>query len=670
MSRQKNKLTALYERLSKDDELQGESNSITNQKQYLEEYAEAKGLKNIRHYTDDGYSGVTFNRPGFQKMIADVEAGLIDTICVKDMSRLGRNYLKVGYYTEILFPEKGIRFIAINNGIDSDVPTDNDFTPFLNIMNEWYAKDTSKKIKAIFQSRMKSGKRCSGAIPYGYKHDPEDKNHLIIDEEAARNVRRIYQLAIEGNGPAQIADVMTQEHILIPSAYLERAEDGEVSRNHSYHDPYVWNATAVSGILDKQEYMGHTVLGKTICDNFKTKKRRKARPEELIVFENTHDAIIDEETWNQAQKLRKRVIKRVANGTYKHRLSGLVYCADCGSRMSYRSPEAQHRKSGKVYDSDSNFACSAYGKPEKWLAFLDGLLEADDIVCLQEFMGYCLIPSNRGQKMLLIIGKGGEGKSRIGRILKRIFGHNMNSGSLQKLETDKFARADQEGKLLYLDDDMKTEALPSTNVIKAIVTAEDEMDLEKKNKQSYQGLLVCRILAFGNGTLKSLFDRSQGFYRRQIILETKDVPPDRINDPYLADKMMEEVEGIVLWCIEGLERLIRNDYQFTISNKSQLLMNEMREDDDNILSFLESTGYIGLEKGTHATSKDLYVAYCRWCNDNLDVPVSERSFARRFKERSADYGMTYDKNISVGNGRFCRGFRGVHVKVRTKDVNY
>jgi len=272
--------------------------------------------------------------------------------------------------------------------------------------------------------------------------------------------------------------------------------------------------------------------------------------------------------------------------------------------------------------------------------------------------------------MLLIIGKGGEGKSRIGRILKRIFGHNMNSGSLQKLETDKFARADQEGKLLYLDDDMKTEALPSTNVIKAIVTAEDEMDLEKKNQQSYQGLLVCRILAFGNGTLKSLFDRSKGFYRRQIILETKDVPPDRINDPYLADKMMEEVEGIVLWCIEGLERLIRNDYQFTISNKSQLLMDEMQEDDDNILSFLESTGYIRLEKGTHATSKDLYIAYCRWCNDNLDVPVSERSFARRFKERSSDYGMTYDKNISVGNGRFCRGFRGIHVKVRTKDVNY
>ena len=195
-------------------------------------------------------------------------------------------------------------------------------------------------------------------------------------------------------------------------------------------------------------------------------------------------------------------------------------------------------------------------RPEKWLAFLDSLLEADDIDCLQEFMGYCLIPSNRGQKMLLIIGKGGEGKSRIRRILKRIFGHNVNSGSLQKLENDRFARADQEGKLLYLDDDMKTEALPSTNMIKTIVTAEEEMDLERKGKQSYQGILVCRILAFGNGTLKSLFDRSKGFYRRQIIHETKDIPPDRVNDPYLADKMIEEVEGIVLWCIEGLERLL------------------------------------------------------------------------------------------------------------------
>lgn len=184
--------TALYERLSRDDELQGESNSITNQKNYLEEYARSQGFTNCLHFTDDGYSGTNFNRPGFQAMITAVEAGEIDTIIVKDMSRLGRDYLKVGFYTEILFPEKDVRFIAINNNIDSANSTDNDFTPFLNIMNEWYAKDTSNKIRAIFRSRMQDGKRCSGAIPYGYKRDPEDKNHLLIDDEAAKVVRRIF----------------------------------------------------------------------------------------------------------------------------------------------------------------------------------------------------------------------------------------------------------------------------------------------------------------------------------------------------------------------------------------------------------------------------------------------------------------------------------------------
>ena len=254
-----NRITALYERLSRDDEMQGESNSITNQKKYLEDYAVQHGFGNIQHFSDDGYSGTNFNRPAFNSLPTEIEAGRVGTVIVKDMSRFGRNYLQVGFYTEMMFPKKNVRFIAVNNGVDSANPADNDFTPFLNIMNEWYAKDTSKKIKAIFQSRMKSGKRCSGAIPYGYKHDPEDKNHLLVDEEAAKVVRKIYQLAIEGNGPAQVADILTKEHILIPSAYLERHEEGEVSRNHSYHDPYIWNATAVSGILDKREYMGHTI---------------------------------------------------------------------------------------------------------------------------------------------------------------------------------------------------------------------------------------------------------------------------------------------------------------------------------------------------------------------------------------------------------------------------
>ena len=359
METKKTKYTALYERLSRDDEMQGESNSITNQKKYLEEYARSQGFKNIRHFTDDGYSGVDFNRPGFQALIAAVEAGEVDIVCVKDMSRFGRNYLKVGFYTEIMFPEKGVRFIAINNGVDSANPSENDFTPFLNIMNEWYAKDTSNKIRAIFRSRMQDGKRCSGAIPYGYKRDPEDKNHLLIDEEAAKVVRRIFQMIIDGMGTKAIANRLSEEKVLIPSAYLEQSEHGE-SRNHSYHDPYRWNCTAVAYILEKQEYMGHTVLGKTICENFKTKKRRNATPDELIIFENTHEAIVDEETWHLAQKLRRKTKRTLANGTYSHRLSGLVYCSDCGKRLSYASPHSQHRADGKTYDADSNFRCPTY----------------------------------------------------------------------------------------------------------------------------------------------------------------------------------------------------------------------------------------------------------------------------------------------------------------------
>ena len=359
MAVKKIKYTALYERLSRDDEMQGESNSIVNQKRYLEEYAQAQGFKNIRHFTDDGYSGTNFKRPGFQEMIAAIEAGEIDVVCVKDLSRFGRDYLKVGFYTEIMFPEKGVRFIAINNSVDSANPMENDFTPFLNIMNEWYAKDTSNKIRAIFRSRMQDGKRCSGAIPYGYKRDPEDKNHLLIDEEAAKVVRRIYQMVIDGMGSHAIANQLTADNVLIPSAYLEQSEHGE-SRNHSYHDPCRWNCTAVSYILDKQEYMGHTVLGKTICENFKTKKRRKARPDELIIFENTHEPIIDAETWHLVQKLRRRTRRKLANGSYSHRLSGLVYCADCGKRLSYSSPQSQHRPDGKTYDADSSFRCPTY----------------------------------------------------------------------------------------------------------------------------------------------------------------------------------------------------------------------------------------------------------------------------------------------------------------------
>ena len=351
------KITALYERLSRDDEQAGESNSIQNQKKYLEEYARQHGLRNIRHFYDDGYSGTNFNRPGFAALLEEIEAGRVETLVVKDLSRFGRNYLQVGYYTEILFPKKGVRFIAINNNVDSAAPQDNDFTPFLNIMNEWYAKDTSNKIKAIFKSRMKDGMRCSGSIPYGYKRKPDDKQTLIVDEPAAEVVRKIFRLACQGNSTTAIADILTAEQVLIPAAYAA-LHNPRNCRHKCVKDPYRWNAPTVGYILDRQEYLGHTVLGKSICENFKTKQRRAATPDELMIFPDTHEAIIDQDTWDIARKIRIKKKPRAANGTYSHRLSGLVYCADCGARMGFISPDAKH--GDKHYDSDSAFQCGNY----------------------------------------------------------------------------------------------------------------------------------------------------------------------------------------------------------------------------------------------------------------------------------------------------------------------
>ena len=353
------KITALYERLSRDDEQQGESNSIVNQKKFLEDYAKANGLKNIRHFTDDGYSGTNFNRPGFRALLEEIKAGNVATLCIKDMSRIGRNYLQVGFYTEILFPDKGVRFIAVNNNIDSDNPTENEFTPFLNIMNEWYAKDTSKKIKAVFRNRMENGLRCSGAVPYGYKRMPGDKQTLYVDDEAADVVRRIFQMAAEQIPMAEIAKTLSEEKVLIPAAYHD-AHGGEKKGKYRYKDPYHWSRNTVSGILERREYLGHTILGKTVSENFKTKKRKNVNPDDYLVFPDTHEPIIDQETWDKANKLRKRAPRRVANGTYTHRLSGLIFCADCGSRMAYAAPPPSRVEAGTVRDSDSSFNCGTY----------------------------------------------------------------------------------------------------------------------------------------------------------------------------------------------------------------------------------------------------------------------------------------------------------------------
>lgn len=330
------KITALYERLSRDDDLTGESNSITNQKKYLEDYARRNGFGNIRHFTDDGFSGVNFNRPGFQALIKEVEAGNVATIIVKDMSRLGRNYLQVGFYTEVLFPQKDVRFLAINNSIDSDNASDNDFAPFLNIMNEWYAKDTSNKIKAVFDARMKDGKRCSGSIPYGYNRLPTDKQTLVVDPVASEVVKRIFLLANEGKSPREIAEILTEEKVMIPAAHAKEYHP-EQYNGIKFSDPYIWGVSAIRTILSRQEYLGHTVLRKSVSTNFKLHKRKSTDEEEQYVFYNTHEPIVSQELWDSVQKRKKRVKRAAARGTHSHRLSGYLYCADCGRRLTLQT---------------------------------------------------------------------------------------------------------------------------------------------------------------------------------------------------------------------------------------------------------------------------------------------------------------------------------------------
>ena len=358
------KITALYERLSRDDDLNGESNSITNQKQYLEDYARRNGFTNIRHFTDDGFSGVNFNRPSFQELIKEVEAGNVATIIVKDMSRLGRNYLQVGFYTEVLFPQKDVRFLAINNSIDSDNASDNDFAPFLNIMNEWYAKDTSNKIKAVFDARMKDGKRCSDSIPYGYNRLATDKQTLVVDPVASEVVKRIFLLANEGKSPRAIAELLTEEKVLIPAAHAKEYHP-EQYNGIKFTDPYLWGMSTIRAILSRQEYLGHTVLRKSVSTNFKLHKRKNTDEDEQYVFYNTHEPIISQELWDSVQKRKKRANRTAAKGTHSNRLSGYLYCADCGRRMTLqthyskkdRSVQYSYRCGG--YASKVN-SCSAH----------------------------------------------------------------------------------------------------------------------------------------------------------------------------------------------------------------------------------------------------------------------------------------------------------------------
>ena len=351
-----NKITALYERLSRDDDQVGDSNSIVNQKKYLESYAEQRGYTNIQHYTDDGWSGGNFNRPAWKQLEADIEAGKVVHVIVKDMSRIGRDYLQTGFYTEVFFREHGVHFIAIANSVDSDDQNSNEFAPFLNIMNEWYLRDLSRKQHTAIRVKGESGKPTTNCAIYGYKKMPGDKYSWYIDEEAAEVVRRIFRLTIEGKGPYDIARILYDDKVETPAVYFGKQNKGVWKSKEEFPNPYNWSGYIVGQILSKPEYMGHTVNFRSHKQSYKDKNPVMNPKEEWLIFENTHEAIVDKETWELAQKLRKTPRRHDTLGE-ANPLTGLMFCADCGAKMT------NHRSRGGTesspYPSDF-YDCSTY----------------------------------------------------------------------------------------------------------------------------------------------------------------------------------------------------------------------------------------------------------------------------------------------------------------------
>ncbi len=347
------KITALYCRLSQEDENKGDSDSIINQRAILTKYAEQNGFTNLQFFVDDGYSGVSFNRPGIQKIFELMKAGKVETLITKDLSRLGRNYIEVGNYIEFEFPRLNVRYIAVNDNFDSLYSEGNEYAPFKNLFNEWFARDTSKKIRAVLKAKAERGERVSTQTPYGYKKDPDVKGHLLINEETAPVVKMIYDLCAAGNGPRIIAIMLKEQKILKPSAYLYQ-QSGKYGCVTDTEDVYGWSDRSVAGILDNEVYLGHTVNCKSTVASYKDKRKINHPESEWLRFENTHDAIIDETTWELVRKVRAGKRRRNNMGEI-NKYSGLLFCADCGSKLYFVR--------GKTITPESyNFICSRHCK--------------------------------------------------------------------------------------------------------------------------------------------------------------------------------------------------------------------------------------------------------------------------------------------------------------------
>ena len=519
-----NLITALYPRLSHEDELQGESNSISNQKRILETYAKQNGFTNLRWYTDDGFSGANFQRPGFQAMLADIEAGKVGTVIVKDMSRLGRNYLQVGFYTEMLFPQKGVRFIAVNDNVDSaSEGMDNDFTPLRNLFNEWYAKDTSKKIRAVMKSKGEAGEHLCTNPPYGYMKDPDNKKRWIVDEEAAEVVKRIFALCLEGYGPSQIARILKEEQVITPTIHFQQT--GRTARNAPPDNPYNWTGDTIADILERPEYQGHTVNFKTYKQSYKSKKTCYNPEEKWLVFENTHEAIIDADTWARVQELRKN--KRRPTRTGKTNMfSGIARCADCGEKLYYcTSKNFQARQ--------DHFVCSTSrlkGKEVCSTHFIRAVVLEQGVLAHLRLVISCVANHEEQFRKAMGAKQKAEAKKELAakrrqatqaerrieeldRLFKRIYEDNANgklSDSRFQMLSDDYEQEQEElrEKLLRLNEEIIQQEEQAENIDRFIGKVQKYLDLDE---------LTPTVL---NDMVKAVYihapDKSKGYREQQI----------------------------------------------------------------------------------------------------------------------------------------------------------
>ena len=480
-------VTALYARLSKDDDLVGDSNSIVHQKEILAKYAKEHGFTNIEFYVDDGFSGTNFNRPDFQRMMADAEEGKISTVIVKDMSRFGRDYIMVGYYTEIYFSNLDIRFIAINDNVDSNIQTENDLTPFKNVFNEWYARDTSKKIRAVFKAKGNSGKHLTTNPPFGYKKDPNDKDKWIIDDEAAATVRRIFQMYVEGYRISEIGHKLTEEKVETPILYYMNRG---IKTNARSEYPEIWDLMSIKYILSQTAYAGHTVNFQTAVKSYKTKKQIRLPKEDWIIYRNTQEPIIDEKTFETVQQMRK--VKR-ARTKYNepNMFSGLLYCADCGNHLTIQRV-ARNRKM-------DNFSCATYRKKKKGLCSCHRILVSDletivkedlqkvcEYVFLheKEFTDEYLSGSKRETvkfqaKTKAELKRLSERQEEIGKIIRKLYEDNVN-GRITDERFDFLAKSyEDEG------NELKTKIQEFKNALASSVQDEEKLSKFLKVVKSY-----------------------------------------------------------------------------------------------------------------------------------------------------------------------------------------